>query len=209
MQSPVVGRDRRAERQSQRETETERLRLRDRERQRGRQTRTHVNMVGRCRRQKWLPGKKHWECILPRKETLQSRKGSVIFLGKLHWRQENNLAAALLLNTTISMYTQSGDERRWLDHTPLGRAESQEKIYLVNLGAGIAQLVVLGLAVHSVEGSILLRGNFPVEGIFPLELTWVQTPLPKTLSDESINQGLVCAHMHFIARTQKILTFMS
>ena len=32
---------------------------------------------------------------------------------------------------------------------------------------------------------------------------------PKTLSDESINRGLVCAHMHFIAPTQKILTFMS
>ena len=32
---------------------------------------------------------------------------------------------------------------------------------------------------------------------------------PKTLSDESINRGLVCAHMHLIARTQKILTFMS
>ena len=31
---------------------------------------------------------------------------------------------------------------------------------------------------------------------------------PKTLSDESINRGLVCTHMHFIARTQKILTFM-
>ena len=31
----------------------------------------------------------------------------------------------------------------------------------------------------------------------------------KTPSDESINRGLVCAHMHFIARTQKILTFMS
>ena len=31
---------------------------------------------------------------------------------------------------------------------------------------------------------------------------------PKTPSDESINRGLVCAHMHFIARTQKILTFM-
>ena len=29
---------------------------------------------------------------------------------------------------------------------------------------------------------------------------------PKTLSDESINRGLVCAHMHIIARTQKILT---
>ena len=25
---------------------------------------------------------------------------------------------------------------------------------------------------------------------------------PKTLSDESINRGLVCAHMHFIARTR-------
>ena len=32
---------------------------------------------------------------------------------------------------------------------------------------------------------------------------------PKTPSDESINRGLVCAYMHFIARTQKILTFMS
>ena len=49
------------------------------------------------------------------------------------------------------------------------------------LGAGIAQLVVLGLAVHSVAGSILLWGHFPVEGIFPLELTWVQTPFPKKL----------------------------
>ena len=26
---------------------------------------------------------------------------------------------------------------------------------------------------------------------------------PKTPSDESINRGLVCAYMHFIARTQK------
>ena len=48
-------------------------------------------------------------------------------------------------------------------------------------GAGIAQLVVLGLAVHCVTDSILLRGHFPVEGIFPLELTWVQTPFPKKL----------------------------
>ena len=31
----------------------------------------------------------------------------------------------------------------------------------------------------------------------------------KTLSDESINRGLVCAHMHSTARSQKILTFMS
>ena len=42
-------------------------------------------------------------------------------------------------------------------------------------------LAVFGLAVHSVAGSILLWGNFPVEGIFPSELTWVQTPFPKKL----------------------------
>ena len=47
------------------------------------------------------------------------------------------------------------------------------------MGAGIAQLVVLGLAVHSVAGSILFWGHFPVERIFPLELTWVQTSSPK------------------------------
>ena len=49
------------------------------------------------------------------------------------------------------------------------------------VGAGIAQLVVHGLAVHGVAGSILLWGHFPVEGIFPLELTWVQTPFPQKL----------------------------
>ena len=48
-------------------------------------------------------------------------------------------------------------------------------------GAGIAQLVVLGFAVHRVAGSILLWGHFPVERIFPLELTWVQTPFPPKL----------------------------
>ena len=34
-------------------------------------------------------------------------------------------------------------------------------------GAGIAQLVVLGLAVHSVVGSILLWAHFPERGFFP------------------------------------------
>ena len=47
--------------------------------------------------------------------------------------------------------------------------------------AGIAQLIVFGLAVHSVAGSIPLWGNFPVQGIFPLELSWVQTPFPQKL----------------------------
>ena len=40
-------------------------------------------------------------------------------------------------------------------------------------------------------------------GFFPLELTWVLTPLPETLLDESINRGLVCAHMHSTAQTQR------
>ena len=47
------------------------------------------------------------------------------------------------------------------------------------------------------------------EGIFPLELAWVLTPFFNALSDESVNPGLVCAHMHSIVRTQKILSFMS
>ena len=33
--------------------------------------------------------------------------------------------------------------------------------------------------------------------------------IPSKLLDESVNRGLVCAHMHSISRTQKILTFMS
>ena len=53
--------------------------------------------------------------------------------------------------------------------------------HLRDKGARIAQLVVHGLAVHDVAGSILLWGYFPVEGIFPLELTWVQTPFPPKL----------------------------
>ena len=42
-------------------------------------------------------------------------------------------------------------------------------------------------------------------GIFPLELTtWVQTPFPQKLfRTESINRGLVCAHMHFTATDSK------
>ena len=78
------------------------------------------------------------------------------------------------------------------------------------LGGRNSSLVVFGLAVHSVAGSILLWGHFPVEGIFSLGVNMGSNSIPpKTPSDESINRGLVCAHMHFIAWTQKILTFMS
>ena len=80
-------------------------------------------------------------------------------------------------------------------------------VYKTCLGAGIAQLVVLGLAVHSVDPSL---GTFSGRGDFSLGVNMGSNSIPpKTLSDESINRGLVCAHMHFIARTQKILTFMS
>ena len=53
-------------------------------------------------------------------------------------------------------------------------------------------------------------GTFSGRGDFPLGVNMGSNSIPpKTPSDESINRGLVCAHMHFIARTQKILTFMS
>ena len=53
-------------------------------------------------------------------------------------------------------------------------------------------------------------GTFSGRGDFSLEVNMGSNSIPpKTLSDESINRGLVCAHMHSIAGTQKILTFMS
>ena len=53
-------------------------------------------------------------------------------------------------------------------------------------------------------------GTFSSRGDFSLGVNMGSNSIPpKTPSDESINRGLVCAHMHFIAQTQKILTFMS
>ena len=53
-------------------------------------------------------------------------------------------------------------------------------------------------------------GTFSGRGVFSLGVNMGSNSIPsKTPSDESINRGLVCAHMHFIVRTQKILTFMS
>ena len=53
-------------------------------------------------------------------------------------------------------------------------------------------------------------GKFSSRGGFSLGVNMGSNSIPpKTLSDESINRGLVCAHMHCIAQTQKILTFMS
>ena len=53
-------------------------------------------------------------------------------------------------------------------------------------------------------------GTFSGRGDFSLGVNMGSNSIPpKAPSDESINRGLVCAHIHFIARTQKILTFMS
>ena len=58
-----------------------------------------------------------------------------------------------------------------------------------------SSLVVFGLAVHSVAGWILLCGNFLVEGIFLLELTWVQTPFPKnSFGWEYKPRSSLCTH---------------
>ena len=48
---------------------------------------------------------------------------------------------------------------------------------------------------QSVAGSILLWGHFPVEGIFPLELTWVQTPFPQnSFGWEYKPRSSLCTH---------------
>ena len=53
-------------------------------------------------------------------------------------------------------------------------------------------------------------GTFSGRGDFSLGVNMGSNSIPpKTLSDESINRGLVCAHMHFLARTQKVLMFTS
>ena len=53
-------------------------------------------------------------------------------------------------------------------------------------------------------------GKFSGIGDFSLRVNMGSNSIPpNTPSDESINRGIVCAHMHFITRTQKILMFMS
>ena len=50
-------------------------------------------------------------------------------------------------------------------------------------------------------------GTFSGRGDFSLGVNMGSNSIPqKTPSNESINRGLVCAHMQFIARTQKILS---
>ena len=56
----------------------------------------------------------------------------------------------------------------------------------------------------SSEGDFCGRGDFS----FGVKMGSDSIP-PRTLSDDSMNQSQVCANMHSIAQTQKILTFRS
>ena len=58
--------------------------------------------------------------------------------------------------------------------------------------------------------SIHLSGeNFSRRGDFSVGVNMGSDSIPPKLSDEIVNRGLVCAHMHSIEQTQKSLTFMS
>ena len=79
-----------------------------------------------------------------------------------------------------------------LRYLPLGNYLLYFICPFVPSGVRSSSLVLFGLAVHSVAGSILLWGNFPVKGIFSLGVNIGSNSIPpKTLSDESINRGLV------------------
>ena len=47
--------------------------------------------------------------------------------------------------------------------------------------------------------------SFRLRGVFPWSLHGFWLHSPKTLSDESINRGLVCVHVHSIAKTQSLI----
>ena len=62
-------------------------------------------------------------------------------------------------------------------------------VMVIHDGAGIAQLVVCWASLPCMIQHHRFNppASLPVEGIFPLELTWVLTPFPRALSDESVN----------------------
>ena len=82
----------------------------------------------------------------------------------------------------LGMWSESFESVQYVHRLDLSLYSHLEE-FLGNgvLGGRKSSLVVFGLAVHSVAGSILLWGKFPVEGIFPLKLTWVRTPFPPKL----------------------------
>ena len=78
-------------------------------------------------------------------------------------------------------------------------------VFVCMCGGRNSSLVVFGLAVHSVAGSILLWGKFSGRGDFSLGVNMGSNSIPpKTLSDESINRGLAvhtCISSHGLKRS--------
>ena len=113
---------------------------------------------------------------------------------------------------------QRGEERRWVR-----RAEQYYRFIFMGRAKGFLREMPLDLLGdrNSSVGSAWARcpqrrrfdpplGTFSGRGDFSLGVNMGSNSIPpKTPPDESINRGLVCAHIHFNARTQKILTFMS
>ena len=116
-----------------------------------------------------------------------------------------------------------GRERRGLIITSLTKMRCHRFLFqLVIVGpcfyfVSVHYLSDTGVSVGSVWARCPQRrgfdpplGTFSGRGDFSLGVNMGSNSIPpKTLSDESINRGLVRARMHFIARTQKMLTFMS
>ena len=127
----------------------------------------------------------------------------------------------LIYSTSGQKYFEArGTSSAWTDQSITALVAWRKEEWMKEVvGSGIAQLVDLG-ALYCVMQSLgfdpPLRRIFPVEGIFPLEFTWVLTPLAppppppspptKTLLDETINRGLVCAHMFLIVSVDPSLT---
>ena len=80
-----------------------------------------------------------------------------------------------------------------------------------------------GVGVGRIAQSVVCWAHFPVwccvassallwassRGDYSLGVNMGSNSIPKKLMDENINRGLICAHMHSIAQTEKILPFKS
>ena len=121
-----------------------------------------------------------------------------IFIAEMFWMNDHSVCCFLQLQKYTVLIVSLRSMFTWNCHLTNN---------LISLGGRLASLLMMG---GGGGGSLKLKdpsSEPPVKGSFLLELTW--TPFPKTLSDKSINQGLLWAHIHSIVWTQKIQTFMS
>ena len=133
------------------------------------------------------PGRKISETNRPPQEQLDERANKTkaeevqLYPSQLE-RQQPELLDHMPEPIQIHAAVPCWERRKEVPNLPCGHPGYQQKSSPFRSTRGQnSSLVVFGLTVHSVAGSILLWGNFLVEGIFPLELTWVQTPFPQKL----------------------------